>query len=128
MPSRSIWILLTALLVAASLTIVGCGGGGGGGGGGATGGSTVSGTLTDRYTGDPVGGATVQLWQAGVMVAETTSLEDGTFSLANIPDGTYNLEITASGYETYDAGLTTPHDPLDIQLTGSGPPPPPDFD
>ncbi len=76
---------------------------------------TISGTVTDSSTGDPIAGATVTA--NGVSVSTGT---DGTYSI-EVPPGTYDVTGSADGYEdssktgvTVVAGETTP---VDFELT-----------
>ena len=76
---------------------------------------TISGTVTDSSTGDPIAGATVTI--NGISVSTGT---DGTYSI-EVPPGTYNVTVSADGYEdssntdiTVVAEETTP---VDFELT-----------
>jgi hypothetical protein len=124
MPSRKIVALLLSIALAA-LVLAGCGGGGGGGddpGGDAA----LDGVLTDRYTGALVSGALVELWQTGLVQGSDLSDLNGAYAVLDLPAGAYTVRVTKGGYEIYEAGVVLP-DTLDIELIGSGPPPPPVF-
>jgi len=54
----------------------------------------VSGTVTLQATGAPVAGATVTLASA---LPPATTGADGTFSVADVPEGTYTLSVSAGG-------------------------------
>jgi len=76
---------------------------------------TISGTVTDSSTDDPIAGATVTA--NGISVSTGT---DGTYSI-ELPPGTYNVTVSANGYKdssqtniTVVAEETTP---LDFELT-----------
>jgi hypothetical protein len=77
---------------------------------------SVTGTVTDSSTGDPVAGATVST--AGLSV---TTGSDGTYTVSGLPAGTVPLTVTAYGYQsqtqtaTITAGQSTT---LNIALTG----------
>lgn len=62
---------------------------------------TVSGRILDAVTNEPLAYATIAVrnWEEAV-VAATTSAEDGTFSLPNVPFGDYAIEISFMGYKT----------------------------
>ncbi len=55
---------------------------------------TVSGTVTLQGNGAPVAGATVTLASA---LPQATTGADGTFSVPDVPEGTYTLSVTAGG-------------------------------
>jgi hypothetical protein len=59
-------------------------------------GGTLSGTVTDQSTSDPISGATVALGSR-----TTTTAADGTYSFASLPAGTYPaLTVSDPGYAT----------------------------
>jgi hypothetical protein len=62
--------------------------------------SEVAGHVTDQ-TGAQVPGATVTLRNASGQTQQTTSNADGSFHLAEVPPGHYELAVTARGFETY---------------------------
>jgi len=69
-----------------------------------SGSGTVSGKITDAFTGEGVAAATIQLRSginttSGEIVASTTSLADGSFSIT-CNGGNYTGEISKSGYIT----------------------------
>jgi subtilisin family serine protease len=55
---------------------------------------TVSGTVTLEANGAALAGATVTLSSA---LPSVTTAADGTFSIADVPEGTYTLSVTAGG-------------------------------
>jgi iron complex outermembrane recepter protein len=57
----------------------------------------ISGTVTNALSGDPVAGATVAIGAAGQPHVGKTDAA-GTFSIADVPAGTYQMEIQADGY------------------------------
>jgi YD repeat-containing protein len=59
---------------------------------------TLSGTVNSSVDGKAVGGATVQALQSGALKASTTTATDGTYSIANLPAGNYDLRISAAGF------------------------------
>lgn len=63
-------------------------------------GTTVTGRILDASIGLPIPGASVELRAQGRSVATGTTTSDGTFSIANVPAGTYTLVIAAHGYQT----------------------------
>ncbi|MDB5261139.1 MAG: TonB-dependent receptor [Adhaeribacter sp.] len=66
---------------------------------------TVTGTITDVQTQQPLIGATVQIGQAG-----TTSNVQGQYVLNNIPAGTQTLVVSFVGYTTAKQTLTVAQD------------------
>lgn len=63
----------------------------------AQGGVTVSGTLTNALSGDPVADAQLTLQGSGAS-QQARSGGDGTFSFSNVAPGTYNLTVRGNGY------------------------------
>lgn len=55
----------------------------------------LTGVVLDEKQGESVPGAVIKLEESGIT---TTSLEDGSFSLSNIPAGFYTLTISRLGY------------------------------
>ncbi|GAB3052730.1 hypothetical protein GCM10027053_11080 [Intrasporangium mesophilum] len=69
---------------------------------------TVSGTVTLQSTGAPVAGATVSI---ASQLPSATSAADGSFSIADVPEGTYTLTANAGGCTaTYSAELVVDGD------------------
>jgi len=58
---------------------------------------TVTGTLTNSLSGDPVPNALVSI-EAPAFTRSGRSGSDGKFSLADIPAGSYHLTVRADGY------------------------------
>src|SRR5579884_3430424 len=59
---------------------------------------SISGTVVDQQGGLPVSGAHLQLMQAAKVVAGTISDASGKFSFPAVPQGVYNIQVTAAGY------------------------------
>jgi YD repeat-containing protein len=59
---------------------------------------TISGSVSSAATGAPVTGATLGVYVGSALQASTTSASDGSFSIANLPPGTYSLNIVATGF------------------------------
>lgn len=81
--------------------------------------SQVSGLVTDQ-TGAAVGGATVTLRDQTGKTRETTSGGDGSFNLAGVAPGQYELKVMAQGFEAYQQAMDLkPRDMamLDTRLT-----------
>jgi TonB-linked SusC/RagA family outer membrane protein len=74
---------------------------------------TIRGTVTEPGTGDPVVAAQVTIKETGA-VAFTEA--DGTFVFENIPVGTYNIEVTATGHETQILIADQGNDQLAVSL------------
>ena len=62
----------------------------------------LTGTVTEDGSGDPVEGVTVTLYEDGgiVSVGSTTTAADGTYTFVEVNGGTFDLEFTATGYDT----------------------------
>lgn len=89
--------------------------------------ATVSGTVTDGATGDPIAGATVQL--AGTSLATTTDAA-GAYSIAGVPyPVTYDVAASMKRYRSAAERVTVDVDPETVDLVlaargggGGGPP------
>jgi len=66
---------------------------------------TISGTITDQETGQPIQGATVSI--SGPTLASTTTNADGEYEITLLPLGTYNVKASKAGY-TDSTAITTP--------------------
>jgi subtilisin family serine protease/N-acetylneuraminic acid mutarotase len=73
---------------------------------------TLSGTVSDEATGDPIGGATVAV--DGETDRSTTTDDDGSYSL-RLPTGDYAVSASAFGYGTEDANATITADTVTTQ-------------
>ena len=68
--------------------------------------SGLSGSVTKASDGSAISGATVQLVQAKTTLATTNTAADGSYTIGNVPAGTYDVVASASGYGTIrDAGV-----------------------
>ena len=63
----------------------------------------VSGTVTDKSGAAVVGAEVVVTSVGGSLTRTTTSNADGAYVVAGLPGGTYNIKVTAKGFETYQA-------------------------
>jgi YD repeat-containing protein len=61
---------------------------------------SVTGTVTRAGDGVPVSGALVEAAQSGIVKGSTNSLGDGTYSIANLAPGTYDIRGAAAQYAT----------------------------
>lgn len=62
----------------------------------------VSGIIIDKDLGDPIPYATVFINNSeGKLVAGNSTLEDGSFIIKDIPEGTYTFQVQFIGYKTY---------------------------
>ena len=68
---------------------------------------TIKGTVSDKTSGEPLIGAVVLL--TGTQYGAATGL-DGSFTITNVPGGTYDLEIRYSSFETYKEHITLSQD------------------
>jgi YD repeat-containing protein len=60
---------------------------------------TLNGTITRNSDGTPLGGALVEALQAGVVKASASAAANGTYSMANVVAGTYDVRASAIGYQ-----------------------------
>ena len=76
---------------------------------------SVSGTVTDAMTGEPIAGATVSL---GAPIPDIATGEDGTYAFAEVPTGEYTLTVDAGGCaEPYSADVVVDGDEtFDVEL------------
>jgi len=76
--------------------------------------ATVSGTVYDGTTGQPLGGATVTVDS----VLTTTSAADGTFTVPNVPIGPYTVIYAANGFQQHqDQGTVAAGDKLQLNVS-----------
>ena len=63
---------------------------------------SITGTVTEDGSGVPVEGVTVTLYEAGgtMFVASETTDADGTYTFGTVGSGDYDLEFTATAYDT----------------------------
>ena len=61
---------------------------------------SLTGTVTRVSDSGPISGATVQALQSGIVKGSATSSGSGTYSIASLLSGTYDVRTTASGYVT----------------------------
>jgi iron complex outermembrane receptor protein len=72
-------------------------------------GTAVSGRLLNALSGDPIGGATVQIDE---LRRQTVSAADGAFSFDAVAPGTYHLSVQSSGYSSRRTEITVAATPL----------------
>lgn len=60
-----------------------------------TGTATVSGTVRDTRTGLPISGVNINMYSTSGAFHSTQSASDGTWSVTNVANGTYNLSLNA---------------------------------
>jgi outer membrane receptor for ferrienterochelin and colicin len=70
----------------------------------------ITGTLADSTTAKPVPYVTVALKDGDKLITGTTSEDNGTFVLANIPLGTYSMVLSYVGYRTRTIPVTLTSD------------------
>lgn len=61
-------------------------------------GGSIAGTISDAETGNPIADATVMVTQDGDLFDTATSGTDGSYSIPELPAGTYTLEARAAGF------------------------------
>src|SRR5678815_607816 len=66
---------------------------------------TITGTVADGRSNQPVGGARVQALTATSVVAATQSRDDGTFRLS-VPAGSYTIVVNRIGFRPGNATVT----------------------
>jgi len=82
---------------------------------------TLAGTITKAADSTPLTGATAQAVFQGVIKGSATTPAAGTYSIANLDPGTYDLRVLANGYSsevrsvTVTAGTTTTEDVAMLQ-------------
>jgi len=59
-------------------------------------GGAIDGTVTDSVTGNPIAGAQVRA--VGAVTRTGTTQADGTYHLGGVPEGSYDMNVTAFGY------------------------------
>jgi len=91
-----------ALIIGVIFIFAGCGGGPGDPGGPGDGDKTysVSGTVTADDPDGALAGASVQLKQNGTQKGSATTDAEGKYTISNVANGTYTIEVTKDGYET----------------------------
>jgi hypothetical protein len=90
---RAAWLLLCAMVVALGLPLSSH----------AQDTGYISGTVTDKSGAAVVGADVVVASVGGNLTRTTTTNTDGAYVVAALPGGTYNLSITATGFQKYTA-------------------------
>lgn len=67
---------------------------------------SITGTVTDSETGDPIEGATVGI-QSQYGIGSTTTGPDGTYTFADLRPGEYEITTSATGYRSSDPVTVT---------------------
>jgi 5-hydroxyisourate hydrolase-like protein (transthyretin family) len=85
---------------------------------------TVSGVLQDAQ-GNPIAGATIEIYDGATLVATTTTDADGNYSV-EVPSGSgYTIQVTADGFETIILDLDDVVEDetlsLDLEMDPAGP-------
>lgn len=82
----------------------------------------IEGDLEDEDTGDPIGGATVEVFDDdGDLVDTDTTSGNGHFSIDDLLPGTYTVKITADGYKTYEEDVVITDEDEDLGVVGASP-------
>ena len=84
-------------------------------------GGTVTGTVTDKNTYEPISGAKITLSGAD-KTTTCTAKTNGTYESEALPAGEYTVTVTAKGYSTYTGTVTVRANQggtLDVELDGS---------
>ena len=74
---------------------------------------SLSGKITDSSTGKPLAGVSVYLNNTS---RGTVTKSDGSFLLANLPAGTYQLIFSAIGYQTWVIDIDGSHPPPALHI------------
>jgi YD repeat-containing protein len=61
---------------------------------------TIAGTITRTSDGAALNGALVQALQAGVVKASATTASNGSYTMSGVITGTYDVRVSAIGYQT----------------------------
>ncbi|QEE28001.1 hypothetical protein FTW19_08330 [Terriglobus albidus] len=61
---------------------------------------SLAGTVTKTSDGSPISGCNIQVLKAGTVAGNATTAADGTYSIANLAAGTYDVIASATGYGT----------------------------
>ena len=79
----------------------------------------ITGAITTTSDGAPISGASVQALQAGVIKASTLSAGNGSYTLSNIQSGTYDILVSASGYQqqTQNGVVVTSNNSTTVNLS-----------
>jgi hypothetical protein len=77
---------------------------------------TVSGIVTEAGTGTPIGGAIIQF--AGTSIPNTITASDGTYSISNVFENSYQISVTKPGYtsQTENVSIFATNSVFDFQL------------
>jgi YD repeat-containing protein len=59
---------------------------------------TLSGTVTNQSGGTAISGASVQVLQNGSAIATTTTASNGTYTIASLATGEYDVQFSAAGF------------------------------
>jgi len=76
-------------------------------------GTTVSGTLTNSLSHEPLANATVRIEELG---RDARSGAEGKFSMTGVPAGTYHLLVRANGYTPHRSEITVRATPFTVDL------------
>src|SRR5690554_2011008 len=62
----------------------------------------LKGKILEKDAQIPIAYATIGLWQDGQVITGELSAEDGSFTIQNIPFGTYDVKVEYIGFQTYE--------------------------
>ena len=63
-------------------------------------GGTITGTVTDSLTADPLSGVAITIKQGASTIATTTTATNGTYTVSSLPPGTYSVQAALTNYTT----------------------------
>ncbi|MEA3297579.1 MAG: carboxypeptidase regulatory-like domain-containing protein, partial [candidate division Zixibacteria bacterium] len=80
-----------------------------------TGLTTLTGTITDAVTGDPIAGATITL--TGSDTVTTTTNDSGEYTFSSLTTGEYQISISIDGYITTTSDVTVNETEIPVNIT-----------
>ncbi|HEU4509802.1 MAG TPA: IPT/TIG domain-containing protein [Pyrinomonadaceae bacterium] len=60
---------------------------------------SLAGTITQTGNGSPINGALIEVMQGGVVLSSSTSGANGSYTISTLNTGTYDMRVSATGYE-----------------------------
>ena len=79
--------------------------------------ASLSGVVTGTNSGNPISGASVSVGSGTIKQASATTDSSGAYSIQSIPAGTYDVVVTAEGYNSESTDLSLPSGSTQINFT-----------